>query len=624
MNDWFSRLRNRTAAFVHDLLMVPVAWFGAFWLRFNLEVIPEAFLLKAVALFPFVLLIHAAMFLYFGLYRGVWRFASMPDFVRILKAVAAAAVVSGGFVFALTQMHLVPRSVFILHGLLLLLLLGTPRFLYRWVKDHRFYANPRARVLIVGAGSVGEALARDLAQNSGGDYLPVAFVDDDAGKIGKELRGLRIAGHTSKIPRIVSRYAIDQIFIAIPSASSEAMQRIVGHCEASGKPFRTLPPLQDLLSGRITAQELRKVSIEDLLGRDPVSLDWETIRRELSGRKVLVSGGGGSIGSELCRQVARLDPAALIIVEHSEYNLYRIDKELRARWPRMNLYTYLGDVHDALFLDHLLQRSRPDVVFHAAAYKHVPLLENQMREALRNNLFGTISLAEAARRQGCRTFVLISTDKAVNPVSVMGASKRLAEMYCQHASSQAATRFVIVRFGNVLDSAGSVVPLFRQQIAAGGPVTVTHPDVTRYFMTLQEASQLILQAGAVGQGGEIFVLDMGKPINIRYLAEQMILLSGKKPGVDILVEFIGLRPGEKLHEELFYADESILPTAYPKLLLAQPYGIDSAHLVDALKALRAACERFDEIQVSALVAEMIPECRAGVSAAPDLRRVAHG
>ncbi|MCP5420899.1 MAG: polysaccharide biosynthesis protein [Gammaproteobacteria bacterium] len=613
MIDWFARFRNRTAAFVHDLCMVPVAWFGAFWLRFNLEIIPEAFLWRALALFPVIWLIHAAMFLYFGLYRGVWRFASMPDFVRILKAVAAAALVSVGFVFALTQMHLVPRSVFVLHGLLLLLLLGTPRFLYRWAKDHRFYVhppNPRNRVLIVGAGSAGEALARELAQNSGGEYEPVAFVDDDPGKIGKELRGLRVAAQTPKIPRIVSRYAVDQIFIAIPSVSSEAMQRIVAHCEASGKPFRTLPPLQDLLSGRVTIQELRKVSIEDLLGREPVSLDWETIRRELSGRRVLVSGGGGSIGSELCRQVARLEPAALIIVEHSEFNLYRIDRELRERWPAMELYTYLGDVHDAGFLDHLLQRARPEVVFHAAAYKHVPMLQNQLREALRNNLFGTISLAEAAKRQGCRTFVLISTDKAVNPVSVMGASKRLAEMYCQHVSTQTATRFVIVRFGNVLDSAGSVVPLFRQQIAAGGPVTVTDPNVTRYFMTLQEASQLILQAGAVGQGGEIFVLDMGTPINIKYLAEQMILLSGKTPGVDIRIDIIGLRPGEKLHEELFYKQESIMPTAYPKLQLAQQYGIDSQRFAASLQALRSACNVYDEERAAALVSEMVPEFRA--------------
>jgi len=596
------RLRSRTGAFIHDLMMVPVAWFGAFWLRFNLETIPDLYLFKALTLFPLILLVHATMFWYFGLYRGVWRFASMPDFIRIAKAVAVASVISIVLVFWLTRMAEVPRSVFILHGLLLAPLLGTPRFCYRWVKDHKAYDQSRARVLIVGAGSAGEALARDLMLNA--DYVPVAFVDDNPNKLGKELRGLRVAARTRKISRVVARYRIDQIFIAIPSASAETMQRIVSACEASNKPFRTLPPLQDLLSGRVTAQALREVSIEDLLGREPVSLDWDSIRRGLGNHAVFISGGGGSIGSELCRQVARLNPSELIILERNEFNLYQIDLDLRSRYPQLSLYGYLGDICDSALVDQLLQRHRPALVFHAAAYKHVPLLENQVREAVHNNVFGTVQLAEAAIRQGCKKFVLISTDKAVKPTSIMGASKRLAEMVCQDFNNRSDTRFVTVRFGNVLGSAGSVVPLFRSQIAAGGPVTVTHPEVTRYFMTIQEASQLILQAGAVGEGGEVFVLDMGKPINIHYLAEQMILLSDKMPGQDIAIQFIGLRPGEKLHEELFYAEEDIQYTRYPKLLLAQTQ-VEWPFLREALETMRQSCDTFTEDQARRLIQEWV-------------------
>jgi FlaA1/EpsC-like NDP-sugar epimerase len=619
------RFRNRTAAFVHDLLMVLVAWFGAFWLRFNLEIIPEAFLQRALILFPFILSVHAIMFLYFGLYRGVWRFASMPDFIRILKAVLAAVGVCGVLIFVTSQMEQVLRSVFVLHALLLLILLGAPRFFYRWIKDHELYYKPGAQVLIVGAGQAGGILVRDLLQDPEGDYRPVAFVDDDMRKSGTEVRGIRVVARCDKIPEVVDRYQIDLIFIAIPSASAEAMRRIVACCEASGKPFRTLPRWQDLLSGRAILQELRAVSIEDLLGRAPVSLDWETISRELSGRTVLISGGGGSIGSELCRQVADLQPAALIIVERGEFNLYQIDMELRARFPELTLYAHLGDVCDETLTNHLLQKHRPDVIFHAAAYKHVPLLEFQVREAVRNNLFGTINLAKAADRYGCKTFVLISTDKAVKPTSMMGASKQLAEVYCQNFNRRSVTQFVIVRFGNVLDSAGSVVPLFRRQIEAGGPVTVTHQQVSRYFMTIPEASQLIMQAGAVGEGGEIYVLDMGEPINIHYLAEQMILLSGKVPGRDIAIQFTGLRPGEKLCEELFHEGEDLMPTSYPKLLLAQHrQGVDWPRFFKALDALRRACERYDEERIRILMQELVLELQDRSSPEAIPLKTAHG
>jgi len=612
MKNLFDRLRNRTAAFFHDLMMVPLAWFGAYWLRFNLETIPPPFWQKALALLPQILAVYGCTFVYFGLYRGIWRFASMHDFMRILKAVAMGAVLNAALILLLFGVGGVPRSAFILHGLLLVGLLGLPRFLYRWIKDHSLNYKPANRVLIVGAGQAGETLARELLQNPEGDYYPVVFVDDDLRKTGTDVRGLRVVGRCKVIHQVAARYDIDLIFIAIPSASTEQLRCIVALCEASGKPFRTLPRLLDLLQGYTLTQELREVSIEDLLGREPISLDWETIRQRLSQRTVLISGGGGSIGSELCRQVARLAPAALIILEHSEFNLYEIDRELRARFPALTLHSHLCDVCDAPAVSYWVRLYRPEVIFHAAAYKHVPLLEQQAREAIRNNLFGTINMARVADRYDCQTFVLISTDKAVNPGNVMGASKLLAEMYCQNFNHRSATHFVIVRFGNVMDSAGSVIPLFRQQIKQGGPVTVTHPDVSRYFMTIPEASQLIMQAGAVGQGGEIYVLDMGMPIRIRYLAEQMILLSGKIPGKEIAIEYIGLRPGEKLHENLFHEEEELKPTPYSKLLLAQHRQlVDWSRFSTTLDLLREACDRYDEVAIAGLVKALIPEFQAG-------------
>ncbi len=607
----FTRLRSRTAAFLHDLFMVPVAWFGAYWLRFNLETIPESFWQRALALLPLILFIHAIMFLYFGLYRGIWRFASMHDFMRILKAVITAVATCSVTVFLLTGMETIPRSVFILHALLLLALLGMPRFLYRWIKDHKLNYKPSNRVLIVGAGRAGEALVRELLQYPDGDFCPVAFVDDNPRKLGTEVRGLRVVDRCKAISRVVTRYSIDIIFIAIPSASTTTLRHIVGYCEASGKPFRILPRMTDLLSGRAILQELRDVSIEDLLGRESVLLDWATMRRGLSGRTVLISGGGGSIGSELCRQVAQLGPTTLVILEHNEFNLYQIDRELRAHFPLLSLHSHLCDVCDVAAVHHRVQLYRPEVIFHAAAYKHVPLLELQLREAVRNNLFGTVNMAKAADRHGCKTFVLISTDKAVNPANMMGFSKYLAEMYCHNFNGCSRAHFVIVRFGNVMDSAGSVIPLFRQQIREGGPVTVTHPDTSRYFMTIPEACQLILQSGAVGQGGEIYVLDMGTPINIRYLAEQMILLSGKTPGKDIAIEYIGLRPGEKLHEELFHREEELKPTPYQKMLLAQHRKLmDWDEFTGLLDKLWEACESYDEITIAALLEELIPEFQA--------------
>jgi FlaA1/EpsC-like NDP-sugar epimerase len=371
--------------------------------------------------------------------------------------------------------------------------------------------------------------------------------------------------------------------------------------------MRILPRIQDLVSGQASVTQLRDVRLDDLLGREPVSLDWDAISNGIRGRRVLVTGGGGSIGSELCRQIARLSPARLIVYEQSEFNLYSIENELRAAFPSSPLAVVLGDVCDATAVEAVMQREQPEIVFHAAAYKHVPMLETQARAAVMNNILGTRTVATAAQRVGCGIFVLISTDKAVNPANVMGATKRAAEIVCQGMNGRGATRFVTVRFGNVLGSAGSVIPLFQQQIAAGGPVTVTHPDIERFFMTIPEASQLILQASVIGQGGEIFVLDMGEPVKISYLAEQMIRLSGKKPHEDIRIEFTGLRPGEKLYEELFHEQEPPVETRHPKIRLARSRVIEVGAIGEAIDMLSAACEVNDDAALRAGLARLVPE-----------------
>lgn len=607
MRQLLEKLHNRGMAFAHDLLMVPVAWLGAYWLRFNLGTVPEPILAQALVVLPVVMVVQSAVFAYFGLYRGVWRFASMPDLVRIVKAVVVGGVASMVVVVLLTRFDLIPRSIFPMYGLLLLLLLGGSRFLYRWMKDYRLYYPSGKRVLIIGAGRAGEMLVRDLRRDPGRQYEPVAFVDDDQGKRGREVHGLPVVGPCESIPDVVKKWDIEVILIALPSATAKQMRRVVEMCEGTGVPFRAVPRMEDLMSGRAVVRDLREISIEDLLGREPVSLDWQAISAGLSGRTVLVSGGGGSIGAELCRQIARLEPAALVILESSEFNLYAIEMELRRDFPNVALHARLGDVTDTAAVEYVMKTYRPDVVFHAAAYKHVPMLQQQSREAVRNNVLGTRTLAEAADRHKCAAFVMISTDKAVNPTNIMGASKRVAEIYCQNLARHSATHFITVRFGNVLGSAGSVVPLFRKQIEAGGPVTVTHPDITRYFMTIPEACQLIMQAAAMGRGGEIFVLDMGEPIKIRYLAEQMIRLAGKTPGEDIQIVYTGLRPGEKLYEELFHAQEDLADTGHEKILLARYREVDWKMLNEVLDQMRQACEQYDEVRLRDLLQRLVPE-----------------
>lgn len=613
---------NRYLAILHDLAMIPTAWFGAYWLRYNLGAIPMDNLAIAFDSLAIVAIVQALSFRYFGLYRGVWRFASIPDLIRIGRAVLIGMAFSAMALFLFTRMDGIPRSVFPLYGLLLFSLLGSSRLLVRWSKDRHLYKKGEGkRVLIVGAGRAGEMLVRDLLRNREEAYEPIVFVDDILKKQGTEIHGIRVLGGCDEIIGFTERMNIDLIVLAIPSASSRQMRRLIRLCEKTTVPIRTLPPMNLLMSGRVTLNQLREVSINDLLGREPVELDWPEITAGLQGKRVLITGAGGSIGSELCRQIGRLGPAQLIMVDNGEFNLYSIEKEMRNHFGQLNIAHHLVSVVDQPSIERVIKQSKPEVIFHAAAYKHVPMLEDQVREAANNNIQGSRQMAELADQYGCETFVLISTDKAVNPANVMGASKRAAEIFCQNLNRHSGTKYVTVRFGNVLDSAGSVIPLFRQQIKSGGPVTVTHPEITRYFMTIPEASQLILQSCVMGAGGEIFVLDMGQPIKITYLAEQMINLSGKVPGEDIEITYTGLRPGEKLYEELFHEQEALQSTAHQKILLARYREFDWQRLSAILDGMKQGCADYDEKKLRSLLKELVPEWSGdGAATLPERRK----
>jgi len=603
-------IHPRLAVVLHDMLMVWIAWIAVSVLRWSLEPNPPP-----VAWFGpeigFVLAAQGVIFWWTGLYKGLWRFASLPDLWNIAKAAVLGALAIAITLFLYNRLETVPRTVLTVYPLVLAVLLGAPRLLYRYWKDSRLDFTTRApsqRVLVLGAGKAGEALVRDLRREN--RYLPVGFLDDDASLRGARVHGVPVLGNLDQLPQLARETAAEMLVIAMPAASKAQMRRAVDLCEACNLPFRTVPRLEDVVAGRSSFNELKEVAIEDLLGRDPVQLDWTAIRTQVAGKRVLITGGGGSIGSELCRQIARLGAESLTVFELSEYNLYVIEQELRGAHPDIIFNAVLGDVTDAVAVDRAFASTRPEIVFHAAAYKHVPLLQSQVREAFRNNVIGTELVAIAADRHGAGSLVLISTDKAVNPTSVMGACKRVAEIFCQNFAARSKTRFITVRFGNVLDSAGSVVPRFREQIRAGGPVTVTHPEITRYFMTIPEACQLILQAAVLGNGGEIFALDMGEPVRIRDLAEQMIRLAGKSSEGEIPIIYTGLRPGEKLFEELFHPLENYSDTTHVKIFLAQPRSMSWSILTAQLKQANIAVREFDEDALRRVLEQLLPEFAA--------------
>ncbi|KTD57894.1 polysaccharide biosynthesis protein [Legionella shakespearei] len=609
------KIMAKLPVILFDVTAIPVAWFTAYWLRYNLHPYPSSLtsMHSAIAL-TLLALVQISCYYYFKTYRGLWRFSSLNDVIRIIKASVTAVVLVIPALYISSILQHLPRSVFPLYCIILATILCGGRLLVRlqWDKQGRVQQPAEIKkVLIVGAGQAGEGLVRDLRRSS--FYVPVGFVDDNISKRGLEVHGVRVLGTTKEIEKLVNQYEVDLIFIAIPSARSATMRRIVSSCELSGVTFRTLPSIPALASGRVEVNALRAVNIEDLLGRDQVTLQWDKIAIAISGKRVLITGGGGSIGSELCRQVMVLKPQSLIIVESSEYNLYRIEQELREKFPDIAIELCLISVTDEVAINHVFQQLKPEIVFHAAAYKHVPMLQNQVRIAVHNNVMGTELVAKASVAAGVEKFILISSDKAVNPTNIMGTTKRVAEIYCQNLNGRVDTQFITVRFGNVLGSAGSVVPLFQKQLQAGGPLTVTHPDMQRYFMTIPEACQLILQAMVNGSGGEIFVLDMGEPVKISYLAEQMIRLAGKEPGRDIVIEYTGLRPGEKMYEELFHETEQLATTEHEKLFKARFRELEWHELTQTMRMLNAACLEYQEDELLILLKSLVPEFQLDVA-----------
>ncbi len=596
--------------FLHDLIMVVLAWELAWFARFNFSMPPQAFWDTNLKALPFVIVIQSLISWRLGLYKGLWRFASLPDLWNIFRASAFGVVAVVLVSFVITRLDNFPRSVIVFYPVFLMFLLSGSRLGYRFWKDNTLSfksISGAERVLVIGAGRAGETVARDLLRDPA--YVAVGFIDDNAKLHKRRIQGIPVVGGLSSLADTVDDLGVNSLLIAIPSATKGQIKDIVAQCEQTGKPFRMLPMFTDD-SGNIEEwglDNVREVSIDDLLGRDKVELDWSVISEGIAGKRILVTGGGGSIGSELCRQIAKLDPASIMIFEQGEFNLYSIDRTLKLEFPELLLEARLGDVHDMVAVDAAFKSFRPEVVFHAAAYKHVPMLQGQIREALRNNVIGTRIVVDAADRYESEKFVLISTDKAVNPSSIMGASKRIAEILCEAKNPVSKTKYITVRFGNVLGSAGSVVPLFQQQITSGGPVTVTHKEMTRFFMTIPEACQLILQSGSMGKGGEIFVLDMGDPVSVLYLAEQMIKLSGKVPNKGIDIQFTGLRPGEKLSEELFHIEEDLVATEHKKILLAKQRVQDWQKFEKTVEQIETACGVYNEHKALEIVKELVPE-----------------
>ena len=607
MKDLLYIWKSRWFAFVHDIAWVGLAVYLAFSFRFDFGVIPDNHIEGAWNLLYVSLIVQLVSFWFFGLYRGIWRFASLPDLQRILQAVVVGALLSYFILFIWIRLEGIPRSTMVLYPLILAGGLSSARLLYRWFKDRRFKLSSidSERVLIVGAGEAGELLVRDILKHE--SYLPIGFLDDERKKKGMDIQGVRVLGDLSELSHIVVDLEIDEVFIALPSVDKNTLQTLVEQCSDLHITCKTLPSLKEAGSHTLQAGDLRSIRLEDLLGRDEISLDNQRVCDFIRGKKVMITGAGGSIGSELCRQLITFSPAALIMLDHAEFNLYQIDNELKSHMDYKVSKAVLGDIRDEERMDWVFEHFSPDIVFNAAAYKHVPLVEDNPAEGIKTNVLGTSMLADIAAKHQCDYFVQVSTDKAVNPANVMGATKRMAEIYCQNLNARCETAFITTRFGNVLGSAGSVVPLFKQQIEAGGPVTVTHKDITRYFMTIPEAVSLILQAATMGDGGEIFVLDMGEPVKIVDMAKQMIRLAGLTPDEDIAIKYTGLRPGEKLYEELFHEAEALQGTIHPKIMLSGIREVDWDEVQQRLALIRKACQKRDVPALIDLLQQLVPE-----------------
>jgi FlaA1/EpsC-like NDP-sugar epimerase len=611
--------------FFHDVAAAAAAWAVSHWLRFNMDISPYYTAVMWETLL-WVTPLQALVFWSFGLYRGIWRYASLEDLKRLLVAVGVAALVAPVLVLTGFLPAAVPRSVLLLDPILLLLIMCGSRMAYRVWKEHDVYGKLRYQgqpVLVLGAGDTALTLLRELERSPA--WRVVGFLDDDSKKVGRLLNGVKVYGRIAELPEISTRIGVRHVVMAMPRAGHEKRRAALQVCNDAHVKVLTVPSYDDLVSGRVTVSALRAIELDDLLGRDPIVLDNAGLHQLLSGRTVMVTGAGGSIGSELCRQIARYEPRVLVMFELNEFSLYSMSEEMQRTFGSLELVCAIGDVKDEARVREIIARHSPTVVFHAAAYKHVPLMEHENAwAALQNNVLGTHAVASVAAAHGVERFVLISTDKAVNPTNVMGATKRLAEEVCQALQAHTRMAVMAVRFGNVLGSTGSVIPKFREQLALGGPITVTHPDIIRYFMSIPEAAQLVLQAGLMGRGGEVFLLDMGKPVRIVDLARDMICLSGMAES-EIEIRFTGLRAGEKLYEELVGTGEEALPTSHPKLRMLRTAPPEPGVLESLLPWVRATRTLSDNETRAALsrwvagyqptTTEAAPPARAGTKPA---------
>ncbi len=618
--------RNLFVILGADALLLAAAWYAAHLVRFDFA-IPEDQWVLFKAMLPLMLMIKLVTFYVFDLYRGMWRYTSVGDLINIIKAAGISSLLIVSLVLFVTGFKGFPRSVFILDGCLTMLFISafrlSVRVYYEIISEDQslrsaatmLFRSGRSKpsdsknLLIIGAGDCGEKIYRELHDNARLRYHAVGFLDDDEAKAGMKIHGVPVLGPVRNIKAIARHVRADEALIAIPSANAEQMRRIVDHCKRSGIKFKTMPGLGELINGKVTVNGIREVAYRDLLGRDVIQLDQERIGATIRGKRVMVTGAAGSIGWELCRQVCRFRPERLVLYERAESPLYELELELKHTFDHIKIVPQLADIRDRQQLEKAFEASQPHVVFHAAAYKHVPMLELHPWKAVKNNIFGTRNLIDVATRFAVERFVFVSTDKAVRPVNVMGASKRVAEMLVQgengHGPSD--SRFITVRFGNVVGSAGSVVPLFKKQIEQGGPVTVTHPEVTRYFMTIPEACQLILQAGAMGEGCEIFILDMGTPVKIDDMARDLVRLSGFEPDIDIKIKYIGLRPGEKLCEELITDGEGVLPTTHEKIMVLEGTTRNPQLLNGKIDELVTPARNQDSGKIRMKLQEIVPE-----------------
>jgi len=605
-----------------DLLLLAASFYGAHLVRFDFD-IPSNTCLSIKWFLPFVITIKVIIFYFFDLYRGMWRYTSLADLFNIIKASTLSTLVIISIVLFKTRFQGFSRGVFVIDWCLTILFISAFRLSVRIYFEHlnkeQFWKtvslsffkkhSGRKNLLIIGAGDCGEKIYREIRDNARLRYNVVGFLDDNSAKIGKKIHGIPVLSDIRDMQEVVNKIKADEALIAIPSANSNQMRNIVEHCKESNINFKTIPGMGELIDGKVTINAIREVAYRDLLGREVIELDEKQIGAYLKGQTILVTGAGGSIGSELCRQICRFRPECVLLFERAETPLYEIELELKQNFAGINIVALLADVQDKKQIEKAFENYRPQTVFHAAAYKHVPMLELQPWKVIKNNVLGTANIVEITNKFKVERFVFVSTDKAVRPANVMGASKRVAEMLVQsqNGCGLSQTRFMIVRFGNVVGSVGSVVPLFRKQIEKGGPVTVTHPEATRYFMTIPESCQLILQTGAMGKGGEIFILKMGTPIRIDDMARDLIRLSGFEPDVDIKIEYIGLRPGEKLNEELIIEGEGILPTTHEKIMVLKGMECNLQLLDGNINELATSAEEQNREKIIAKLREIVPE-----------------